>query len=57
MSISWVYDKPNFSWSSKGNDSCVKGMVRSYGIDIEKFNGYTFELWMLKMKDLLIDKE
>jgi hypothetical protein len=32
-------------------------MVRSSRIEIEKFNGKNFELWKLKMKDLLVDKE
>jgi hypothetical protein len=26
-------------------------------IKIEKFNGKNFELWKLKMEDLLVDKE
>jgi hypothetical protein len=26
-------------------------------IEIEKFNGKNFELWKLKMEDLLVDKE
>jgi hypothetical protein len=26
-------------------------------IEIEKFNGQNFELWKLKMEDLLVDKE
>jgi hypothetical protein len=26
-------------------------------IEIEKFNGKIFELWKLKMEDLLVDKE
>jgi hypothetical protein len=32
-------------------------MVSSYRIEIEKFNGKNFELWKLKMEDLLVDKE
>jgi hypothetical protein len=32
-------------------------MVSSSRIDIEKFNGKNFELWKLKMEDLLVDKE
>jgi hypothetical protein len=32
-------------------------MVSSYRIKIEKFNGKNFELWKLKMEDLLVDKE
>ena len=26
-------------------------------IEIEKFNGWSFELWKLKMEDLLVDKD
>ena len=26
-------------------------------IEIEKFNGQSFELWHLKMEDLLVDKD
>jgi len=32
-------------------------MARSSRIEIEKFNGKTFEQWKLKMEDLLIDRE
>eukprot|EP00253_Pinus_taeda_P034858 PITA_34858 len=32
-------------------------MVSSGKIDIEKFNGQSFELWKLKMEDLLVDKD
>ena len=32
-------------------------MVRSGKIKIEKFNGQIFELWKLKMEDLLVDKD
>jgi hypothetical protein len=32
-------------------------MASSFRIEIEKFNGKNFELWKLKMEDLLIDKE
>ena len=32
-------------------------MVRSGKIEIEKFNGQIFELWKLKMEDLLVDKD
>jgi hypothetical protein len=32
-------------------------MSISSRIDIEKFNGKKFELWKLKMEDLLVDKE
>jgi hypothetical protein len=57
-SLSWVYDKPGFSGSFWSGDSSVeRGMERSYRIEIEKFNGKNFELWKLKMKDLLVYKE
>eukprot|EP00253_Pinus_taeda_P005842 PITA_05842 len=32
-------------------------MVSSGNIEIEKFNGESFELWKLKMEDLLVDKD
>ena len=32
-------------------------MASSSRIKIEKFNGKNFELWKLKMEDLLVDKE
>ena len=32
-------------------------MARSGKIEIEKFNGQSFELWKLKMEDLLVDKD
>ena len=32
-------------------------MVSSRKIEIEKFNGQIFELWKLKMEDLLVDKD
>ena len=32
-------------------------MASSKKIEIEKFNGQSFELWKLKMEDLLVDKD
>ena len=32
-------------------------MVSNGIIEIEKFNGQSFELWKLKMEDLLVDKD
>jgi hypothetical protein len=32
-------------------------MASSSKMDIEKFNGKCFELWKLKMEDLLVDKD
>eukprot|EP00253_Pinus_taeda_P026175 PITA_26175 len=32
-------------------------MASSSMIEIEKFNGQSFELWKLKMEDLLVDKD
>ena len=32
-------------------------MKTSSRINIEKFNGQKFELWKLKMEDILLDKE
>ena len=44
-------------WEICGINSCgEKKMVSSRKIEIEKFNGQSFELWKLKMEDLLVDK-
>jgi hypothetical protein len=57
-SLSWVCDKPGFSGSfCSGDLSVERGMVSSSRIEIEKFNGNNFELWKLKMEELLVDKE
>jgi hypothetical protein len=57
-SLSWVYDKPGFSGSFCSGDSSIeRGMASSSRIEIEKFNSKNFELWKLKMEDLLVDKE
>ena len=32
-------------------------MMGSGKIEIKKFNGQSFELWKLKMEDLLVDKD
>ena len=32
-------------------------MASDEKIEIEKFNGQSFELWKLKMEDLLVDKD
>ena len=32
-------------------------MASSSRIEIEKFNGHNFELWKIKMEDLLVDQE
>ena len=32
-------------------------MSNTSRIEIEKFNGHEFELWKLKMKDILVDQE
>jgi hypothetical protein len=57
-SLSWVCDKPGFSGRfCSGYSSVERGMVSSSRIEIEKFNGKNFELWKLKMEDLLVDKE
>ena len=57
-SLSWVCDKPRFSGIFCSGDSSVeRGMVSSSRIEIDKFNGKNFELWKLKMEDLLVDKE
>jgi len=56
--LSWVFDKPRFNGSFfRGDSSVEKGMASPYRIKIEKFNGKNFELWKLKMDDLLRDKE
>jgi hypothetical protein len=57
-SLSWVCDKPGFSGSFCSCDlSAKRGMESSSRIEIEQFNGKKFELWKLKMEDLLVDKE
>jgi hypothetical protein len=57
-SLSWVCDKLGFSGSfCSGDSSKVRGMASSSRIEIEKFNSKNFELWKLKMEDLLVDKE
>ena len=39
-------------------ESCVqKKMASTSKIEIEKFNGQNFELWKLKMEDLLVDRD
>jgi hypothetical protein len=57
-SLSWVCDKLGFSGNfSSGGLSAERGMASSSRIEIEKFNSKNFELWKLKMEDLLVDKE
>ena len=57
-SLSWVCDKPGFSGIFFHRDlSAERGMTSYSRIEIEKFNGKNFELWKLKMEDLLVDKE
>jgi hypothetical protein len=57
-SLSWVCDKLGFSGSFCSGDSSIeRGMESSYRIEIENFNCKNFELWKLKMEDLLVDKE
>jgi hypothetical protein len=57
-SLSWVCDKLGFSGSFCSGDSSIeRGMASSSRIEIEKFNGKNFELWKLKIKELLVDKE
>jgi hypothetical protein len=57
-SLPWVCDKPGFSGRFCSGDSRLeRGMSRSSRINIEKFNDKNFELWKLKMEDLLVDKE
>ena len=56
--LSWVFHKPGFNGSfCSGYLSVERGMVSSSRIQIEKFNGKNFELWKLKMEDLIVDKE
>jgi hypothetical protein len=57
-SLSWVCDKPGFSGSfCSGDLSAERGMSSYSRIEIENFNSKNFELWKLKMEDLLVDKE
>jgi hypothetical protein len=57
-SLSWVCYKPGFSGSfCSGDLSAERGRERSARIEIEKFNGKNFELWKMKMEELLVEKE
>jgi hypothetical protein len=57
-SLSWVCDKPGFNVIFCSGDSSVeRGMASSSRIEIEKFNCKKFELWKIKMEDLLVEKE
>jgi hypothetical protein len=57
-SLSWVCDKLGFNGRFCSGDSSIeRGMVSSSRIEIDNFNGKNFELWKLKMEDLLVDKE
>jgi hypothetical protein len=57
-SLSWVYDKPGFSGRFYSGDSSIeRGMASSSRIEIEKFNDKKFELWKLKMEEILVDNE
>jgi hypothetical protein len=57
-SLSWVCDKTGFSGSfCSGDLSVERGMASSSRIEIERFNSKKFELWKLKMEDLLVYKE
>jgi hypothetical protein len=57
-SLSWVCDKRGFSGSiCSGDLSVERGMASSSTIKIENFNSKNFELWKLKMEELLVDKE
>jgi hypothetical protein len=57
-SLSWACDKPRFSGIfCSGDSSKERGMAISSRIEIENFNRKNFELWKLKMEDLLVDKE
>ena len=37
--------------------SFAERMASNSRVEIEKFNGQNFELWKLKMEDLLVDKK
>ena len=57
-SLYWVCDKPGFGGSFCSVDlSAKRGMEGSSRIEIEKLNCKNFELWKLKMEDLLVNKE
>jgi hypothetical protein len=57
-SLSWVCDEPGFSGRfCSGDLSAKRGMESFYRIEIEKFNIKNFELWKLKMEELIVDKE
>ena len=55
--LSQDFDKPCYSGKSMVLIfASEKKMVSSSKMEIEKFNGKFFELWKLKMEDLLVDK-
>jgi hypothetical protein len=57
-SLSWVCDKPRFSGRFCSVDlTAERGMEIFSRIEINKFNSKKFDLWKLKMEDLLVDKE
>jgi hypothetical protein len=39
------------------SEYCVKKMTSSSIIEIEKFNGQSFDLWKIKLEDLIVDRE
>ena len=50
-------DKVGFNGIFTALICALKRMVSSLRIEIEKFNNQNFELWKLKMEDLLVDSE
>ena len=52
-----ICDKPGFSGILTSLICALKRMVSSLRIEIEKFNNQNFELWKLKMEDILVDWE
>jgi hypothetical protein len=50
-------DKPCYSGRSVVLIFQVKRNGEQFKMEIEKFNGKSFELWKLKMEDLLVDKD
>ena len=53
----WIYDLPSHSIGYPRRRLSSDIMLNTSGIEIEKLNGYNFELWKLKIEDLLVDQE
>jgi hypothetical protein len=55
--LAQVCDKPCYSGSSVVSILVVKRNGEQFKNRDQKFNGKSFELWKLKMEDILVDKD